>query len=308
MSYRLRLSSLVVSCVVALAACGGGEDGTAEPVASVPLSAANYQSVTESVVGSVTGADSLLGSVDLVTAAAARQPQVLLNSAQPEAIASFALTQMRQLTASKKLQSQAVYSEVEPCFSGSLQVVADDADNNDAYSTGDRLTLTAANCVVAEGVPAINGQLSLVLGPVSLDAYGDVISGKVTMTVTNFSADGVSLNGSAVISINSDSVSLDFNKLTASDGSGSLVYDYAITVYSNGSAVIDGPITINGSTYTLSTPVVIVLGYENASEGTVRIVDGHGSRVDVVLAPSGYTSSLYLKGDEVVDASTTISW
>lgn len=292
-----------------LSACGGGGDAETPP-AAVPLSAANYQAVTTEVVDSVAGVGSLSDAVDLVTAANAKPAGLspALTSGEPATLVRYALSLTPRLQVSQHAQAQAVETYVEACYSGSLTISANDADNNGVESTGDSVTITANNCVPQYSAPAINGSITLILGNVSYDRDGYLTSGTATISFNGFSSAGISLNGSARLSINSSAMALDFNRLVASDGVRSRVYDYTLTVDRNGTAAVDGPIEVGGSTYVLSTPVRITFAGAYPSAGMVRIVDGHGSRVDVRLSLQGYAATLYLKGDEVADGTFSESW
>lgn len=307
---RVHLHGWILSSAVMLSACGGGGGDAETPPAVVPLSAANYQAVTTEVVDSVAGVGSLSDAVDLVTAANAKPAGLspALTSGEPATLARYALSLTPRLQVSQRAQAQAVETYVEPCYSGSLTISANDADNNGVESSGDSVTITANNCVPQASAPAINGSIALILGNVSYDRDGYLTSGTATISFNGFSSAGISLNGSARLSINSSAMALDFNRLVASDGARSRVYDYTLTVYSNGTASVDGPIEVGGSTYVLSTPVRVTFAGAYPSAGMVRIVDGHGSRVDVSLSSQGYAATLYLKGDEVADGNFSENW
>lgn len=306
---RVHLHGWILGSAVMLSACGGGGDAETPP-AAVPLSAANYQAVTTAVVDSVAGVGSLSDAVDLVTAADAKAAGLspALASGEPATLVRYALSLTPRLQVSQRAQAQAVETYVEPCYSGSLTIVANDADNNGVESSGDSVTITANNCVPQNSAPAINGSITLILGNVSYDRDGYLTSGTATISFNGFSSAGISLNGSARLSINSSAMTLDFNRLVASDGARSRVYDYTLTVHSNGTASVDGPIEVGGSTYVLSTPVRVTFAGAYPSAGMVRIVDGHGSRVDVSLSSQGYAATLYLKGDEVADGNFSENW
>jgi hypothetical protein len=299
----------VFGVLAMLSGCGGGGDEAAS-VAQIPLTAANYQAVSAAVVDSVSGVDALAASLDTVSAAhqTTAVPNALL-SAQPAVLSRYALDQVRQLTVSKRVQAQAVETVTESCAGGgSLRVTANDADNNGEASSGDSVTIVASNCMPEIGASAVNGQLSLRLGNVVVDVYGEVTSGTVSVSFVNFSTEGVTIHGSAVMTVNASSLALDFNGLQMSDGSVTQVLDYKATVYRDGTATIAGVIELDGSSYTLATLERIVLGTSSPTDGTVRITDGHGNRVDVAIMSTGYTCSLYLKGDEIADGVTTLSW
>lgn len=307
-------ASIALAVGLGLSGCGGGGDGaTASPKALVPLAAANYDGIAEESTSSVASNDELFSTVEsfsLARAASAHPSSVaLLASGRLDAMALFALSQVDG-SSSGRVKSAAVETATEACgFAGSLSIVANDADNNNVTSVGDVVTLTASNCVPAEGEMPINGSLSVSVRSASVNGLGDLTSGALEITFGNFTSNGLTLNGQAVLSVSASTLVLDFNGLTASYGSQIRVYDYALTANRSGNTLsVAGPITVNNSTYVLATPAVLQYSAGHPAAGTLRITDGHGNRVDVAMASTTYTASLYLAGDEGVDASATHPW
>jgi hypothetical protein len=309
----VKLGSLVLGAAVVTACGGGGDDAGGS---STALTVASYASVTESVVDGVAAMSGSSLGTDLVTPASvpAADAGVVATlpvlSGAPVQMVRFALGQLGGgVAAGLKVQPQVEVTQDVPCISGSLRMVNNDADNNSRRSRGDSLTLVAYNCVAEAGTSPINGQMALVLGDVVLNSSGEVVSGSINLSFSNFNADGASMNGSTDVTLNTDgSVVTKFNRLTVSEGTRSTTVDYRLTVYANSTATVDGPVSFNNATYTLSTPTRMVLGATNPAAGLLRITDGQGNRVDVLLAPYGYTARLYLRGDEVLDSSTVLTW
>ena len=306
-------AAITLAVGLGLSGCGGGGDGEATPVkALVPLAAANYDSVAEASVSSVAGSDEVFSTLDLATAASTTTTPVsmaLLASGQPDALARFALSQVK-IKATGRAKSAAVDTLTEFCaVSGALGVVFNDADNDGDVSIGDRITVTASNCIEVTGQPAVNGTLSIGISSVAFNSLGDMTSGSLVIGFTQFSSAGLVLNGAAVLSISPSALGLDFDGLSASYGEQTRVYDFTVSANVNTNTVsVAGPITVNGSTYVLATPSVIHTGTGHPVAGTLRISDGHGNRVDVLMGSTSYTSYLYLKGDEVVDAYAEHNW
>jgi len=312
MNMNMRMCAAMVLAVgLSLSGCGGGGGeggGAAFGPAKVPLAVANYDGIAQEVADSVAGSDDIFSALDLATAASVGPASVAqLATGQPDALARFALAQVTR-SAAGRAKAAAVDTSTEVCtYGGSLTVVANIANRDGSPSAGDVITATANGCVVISGEPAVNGVFSIRIRSIVLDTQGAMTSGTLVMGFDAFGADGVVLNGSAVLSVSADRLVLDFDGLSASDGAQTRVYDFAVTAQS-GVVSVAGPITVNGSTYVLATPTVLQSGAGHPVAGTLRITDGHGNRVDVVMASTTYTASLYLTGDEVVDASATHPW
>jgi len=307
--------ALVLGSVAILAGCGGGGDGgTSGSATAVPLSTVNYASVTETAVQGVSDMSAFSSSTDLIVStsavgAAGAADSVSMLAGGPVQLARFALSHLGQTHTGLKAQAQAAVTEDVSCeVSGSLRLVDNDADGNNLPSRGDSVTLIATNCVSQVGQAPVSGQMALVLGAVTLDSANQFAGGTITLSFTNFTSDGAALNGSADLTFDSSAVVLDFNRLTATYGSQSSMVDYRLTVYADSTAVVEGPVGLNGSVYTLSTPSRIALGSTHPTAGMLRIADGQGNRVDVLMGSLTYTASLYLRGDETLDARSTVAW
>lgn len=312
--------AFTVSTGLLLAGCGGGgggggDGGDAPAVTAVPLSITNYDDTAMVVAASVAGSVSVYENfVGFSAGAAENEPTSsysALGSGKVDAIARFALDRVLSGQTSK-LKSAAVETGSDACpYGGTLSFSLNDADNNGVESAGDSLTLDASNCVVESGQPPVNGRLKITINSLNIDANGSLVSASLTLAFTNFSSDGFVLNGSVTVSASPTTLTLAYSNFSGSYKGDNLTYNFSVVqqvnVYPNTLAV-NGSIVINGSSYELSTPVVIRLGNVSPEAGVLRIADRSGNRVDVVMSNSGFVSNLYLSGDEVVDASTPHLW
>lgn len=307
-------ATLALGLGLLLSGCGGGggDGGDAKTgPALVALTQANYDGITQEVTASVASSDALFSALDVASPASADTASVVqLASGQPDALARFALAEVNR-SFTGRVKAAAVETGTELCdVGGSISATVNDVDNSGSATVGDRIAITATNCVFDSGEPALNGALSIrILSVAELDGYGDLVSGSLALSFTDFSSGDVGLNGSAVLTISPSALTLDFNGLAARYDGQTLVYDFAVTTDVAASTVsVVGPITVNGSTYVLATPTLLQLGTGHPVAGTLRITDGHGSRVDVVMGSTSYTASLYLAGDNLLDDSATHSW
>lgn len=288
-----------------LAGCGGG-GGDAMAVAEVALSPATYDDIAMTVTAGVVGSDAVFGAYDSVAAegSAVHQPgdEKVLGSGRVGAIGQFAL---KRLTApTSRLERPAAASEqTKSCaYGGTLAITENEADNNaEVDSPGDSLSVTATNCVLDFGAPAINGSFS-----VTLLAVSDV-SARASMEFFNFSSDGVILNGGAVIAVDPGQLSLDYRNLTSSYRGQTLTYDYTLILRA-GEARVSGLFAINRSVYTLSTPASVVLGRVYPESGVLRVEDGRGNRTEVLMYSTRFDNVLYLAGNQIPVEVTSHLW
>lgn len=300
---------LVLGAALVLAACGGG--GGDEPEkARVPLASTNYDAVATDVVSSIGGTGPVFSAFDgLATtssslAASSPSPYAALGTGQLGPVAVWALRQLG--TGSTGLESsQAVQTETQNCVSGTVTATAEDIDNSNEVSSGDKITLVASQCVFEAGQPAVNGTLALRLNTIQLNALGEVLSASIGMEFIGFSMADLTLNGSASVSADSAQVTLAYRDLNARLGSQSLVYNHTLQFRGN-TLVVNGNLTLNGSVYGLFTPEGITMGAAYPTGGYLKITDGHGAYVVSALSGPGYQHALYLAGDSVVDATSPL--
>jgi len=231
-------------------------------------------------------------------------PYAALGTGQLGPISALALRQFSTQRGQRE-SAMAVITYTEPCVSGSLRITENDADNNEDISAGDSVSLVASECVFASGQPAVNGTLELRVNAIQFDRDGDVVSANVGLTFVGFSVAGISLNGAATVSASADVVTLAFRDLTARSGDQSLVYNYTLTARASG-LNMNGSLSLNGSTYGLSTPETITMGFSYPNGGQLRITDGHGGYVLSTFQVEGYVNRLFLAGDNVVDATSEL--
>lgn len=309
------LKTKVGVCVLAaglLAGCGGG-GGDAEAVATVPLSVANYETVALTVAVSVVGSgnivfDALEGTASAGLARSTTAQVRALNSGRVVDIARFSLN--RLAVRQPGLERPAVaWTEIEPCtLSGNLSIRINDADNDGYESVGDSVTVTANQCLVEAGEPAVNGTLGYRITDLRYDSQGYFVGGAFEMSFTNFTSAGLVLNGSTDVSISNSEYVISYRNLSSSYKGQTLSQNYTLRENASGSVTVSGQYTINGSTYTLSTPSVMRLGSFYPNMGTLRIEDGRGNRLDSFMFNTGFTADLYLAGDAVRDASKSYLW
>lgn len=295
-----------------LAGCGGG-DGDAQAVASVPLAVSNYETVALTVAASVVGSGNIISDALDNTASADLAPATTaqvraLNSGRVADIARFSLK--RLAVRQPGLERPAVaWTEIEPCaLGGSLSIRINDADNDGYESVGDSVTVTANQCLVEVGAPAVNGTLGYRITDLRYDSLGYLVAGAFEMSFTNFTSAGLVLNGGADVFVNYSEFIIRYRNLSTSYEGQTLSQNYTFRDSATSGITVTGLYTINGSTYTLSTPSAMRMGLVYPNTGMLRIEDGRGNRVDSFMLSSGFTADLYLAGDNTRDASQFYLW
>lgn len=300
--------AFALSTVVGLAACGGGGEEAA-PARATPLAVSNYADLAMVAVVSLGEGETVGTLLPQATTTLPNGGWAGLADADPGAVASLVVRQVTR-PASNKVRAAAVIRETELCSGGgSLLITADDADNNEDLSAGDTVTIDANNCVAELGQSATNGRIVLRVNAVQLTGAGDVATGSFSLTFVGFSSAGSSLNGAVDVSLDNQFSRIQYRNVSASYQGATVAFDFTRSESrANGGVSAAGNLVVNGSSYLLSTPAVLLPGSRYFSSGTLRVADRSGGYADVVMSVTGYTVNLYLPGDAMVDASQTVSW
>ncbi len=272
-----------------------------------PLSSTNFGNIAGAAAGSILAAAGAGSGLDALSNASANSSVRKLGGL-PSAWALWALN-----TAGPSLeQSQASESGSEPCAAGgSLNYTFNDNDNDDDFSNGDSISFVASNCVAGVGELPINGGFAININAISY-AGDEIIGASLSMSFTNFSSVGNTLNGSVTITVANNSVTSSYTNFSNTRGaSSSAILNYTTVITSNGQLSISGLITVNNDTYTLSTISPIVFGAAYPIGGLLRVTDASGARVDIISnasAGGSFVCDLYLAGDQIRDAQIASVW
>jgi hypothetical protein len=304
-----------------LVACGGGDAGNTSPSGIPPTSAAeklttnNFAAVAGPSAASILTSAVTTDGVSVISSStsASSKPSGKASSS-PYALANWAISSLKLKSKSSDVAaSRAITTESAACAGGgSLEVSFNDADNDDDLSAGDSLSLAASNCVVEAGQPAIDGSFSLRVNAISYTVAGDISSASLTMNFRNFVSAGNTMNGAVTVAINSTGTTTTYQNFSSARGNASpATLNFTSAINSAGQLSISGLITINNSTYTLSTPTAIGFGSYYPVAGVLRITDAAGARIDVISngnAGDSLDCDLYLAGDNVRDGRISSTW
>lgn len=187
--------------ITLLAACGGGgggggggASGSADgsnvqfPNTPLVLTRANYEPVSQAVVGSMNGLFVLSSSSSsLLTGVALETPPAWMPAllSQVKNIKTWSVVSTAVLTGVEISASDAC------TYGGNANASVNDANNNDELDAGDSMSISFANCAISS-TERISGSFSMVVNSYS-DGY--YLSADISMSLNNFSV--VSGNTSA---------------------------------------------------------------------------------------------------------------
>jgi hypothetical protein len=314
---KLTQHLLAVVFVAALAACGGGGGGGPTPnngippaSAATPLSSTNFGSIAAPAAASILAASGVSSGLDTLTGSTkTSNTSISKLGSVPSNWAVWSLN----LAKPRSSGAQAVQSGSEPCpAGGSLSFTLNDADNNNDVSRGDVYSFTANNCVAATGELPINGSFSIAINAISFDANDNLTAASLTMSFNNFTSAGNTLNGAVTVAVNSNGATTTYTNFSSARGASSpSLLNYTAFVNNSGQLSINGLITVNNNTYTLSTVTLIGFGANYPTSGLLRVTDAAGNRVDIISNPTAggsFDCDLYLTGDQVRDGRISGTW
>ena len=181
--HRLGLTAAVLISLLGLSACGGGGGSGSAPnnpaeSTMLGISASNYQAVGQSAVSSALFLNDTGG---VVTAAESGGDPRLLRHAVDTARRAMGVASRRQA-----LLSGVEVRDTVPCSQGgSLAVSINDSNNNGSFDLGDSLTLDAQSC--KEDGDVLQGRISMSVQALTGVYDSSNYSATLAMTLTAFS-------------------------------------------------------------------------------------------------------------------------
>jgi hypothetical protein len=312
--FNHRVSTFIVSVAfMVLAACGGGGSGGSSPpappapnTASLPITTANAQDITVTVLEAVTSTAEIVSIVDVI----GLPPTSTTNQ-------GFA----RALVAD-------IFSETTACDSGEVTTTWNDADNNLAISTGDTFDILLDMCFDAELEATLDGASSLTNMVVTGDPFIQIVPWGLTTTLgldnlsVTDSVDAVTIDGSLDFVLSSDdNVVVDFsiatNSLTAQQsGIGETLSAYVLTQTLDLNALTQvistsGIFTsteLGGSVTFETLEDFVVIGDDNPSSGELLISDSSSSVLITVLDNISVQLEIDLDLDGTIDETVVVTW
>ena len=213
-----------------LVACGGGGDGgSAPPVApsTIDLTAANRDAVAHAAAANFLTVG-VTNSVPLSTGSASVALRVLM----PRILAAWSGTSRATILSQRQnaMPQQMVGTNTQPCaISGSITVTVDDRDLNGMVSAGDVLTFSFSNCQDTTS-EVLNGTSAVTFTAVGLTTL-PTFAARVTYTQMSDEAidhrHGMVLDGSQMVDYRQTSSTAETVKLTADGALVSVIHTHA---------------------------------------------------------------------------------
>lgn len=307
-------TSLVGLFLILLASCGGsGGDGfnppppppPAQNTAKLPITAANAQDITASVLAAVTSSSDLTGILDIVGVPG-------IGSAGPSLSKPFA----------------AIITEIIDCDTGQVTVTWDDADDNVELSTGDTFDILFEMCLFADSATTLDGSNSITNLVITGDPVNQIapwgLAGTFTYTdLSSTDVDGTAtIDGAIDMDMSSDdnliaNISLAVTSLTVQQaGVTETLSDYLLaqTIDLNAMSQVisaDGTLAstlLEGSVTFETLDDFIVMGDENPSSGKFLIMDEQSSVLVTVLDNLSVQLDVDLDLDGTIDATMVVNW
>jgi hypothetical protein len=321
---RVIKSTVVLTSVALLAACGGGGGSDSGVTASAPVAVTSANASQVAGAG-VSASDGLTGNTQgilgIVPAALGSGSPTDVNIV--ETLIEYVKNAPQYPDAG--VQPAAVLNESQNCDSGNISVSFNDADNDLSLSTGDSVSMTANDCVLSgvlidgsismsnvvvsgdQIAPPYSLQFSLQTSGFSVSAGAETVSMRGAGTISELSNDGVSFtssfSGSGIeITAGGETLSLTDYLITETENQATGAYSYAInaTISSTG---LGGSVRVTTEvTFSGTDPLdpdagkLTCVGADNTSV-TLTVIDSVNVQLDVDQ-----------DGDGVVDNTIMGTW
>jgi hypothetical protein len=301
--YRICKTGLALAVSAAfLAGCGGGGGDGPDPIevpsgvrtvaasAGSDVSAANLQAFSGPLarVVMISTGNSLSSTV-----ATQRESPAAVKAGSgvaAQGLLGYGLGAWTARLHAVREQPAAVETLTEPCpISGSLTITADDRDNDGDVSRGDVMGMTANQCVMDMGTPALNGSFTMTLRQVELDSNRELKALDTDGTMTGLSVGTVgTMDGNLRMRMRIDSPTdqrarVEYTDVVTRFGNESLTYNvdvYSVVSMAGHDHAISGGVGINGQTFqivpTPGAPFAVIGSGEVPDSGSLRLKDAAG--------------------------------
>jgi hypothetical protein len=313
-SYTSKIPALLVTCLVlsiTLAACGGSGGGSSTPpptvnTAALPITGANAQDVTESVLEAVTSSMDLIDFTDVVGM------PVIGSMGQGNSKPAFG----------------DVVTQVTSCDTGEMTTTWNDADNNLQVSTGDTFDTQFAMCFLQEPGITLDGVATIDNLVVTGDPANQIVPwslaatfGYIDLSVTD-AVDAVIINGDLDLAISSDDgivingsmgsalLTVELNGISESLSDFlmvQLIDQNALTQAISADGIYTSDI-LEGSVTFETLEDFVVMGDDNPSSGQLLISDSRSSVLVTVLDNLNVQLDIDLDLDGTIDQTIMVAW
>ena len=313
-----KFSMLIVSVVLLLlTSCGGSGGGgsTVAPppplppppsAAALPITAANAQDITVTVLEAITSTVEIINIVDVIGL-----PPIAASGP------GFAKTAVSD-----------IFTELVACDTGDATATWNDADNNLEISTGDTFDVVFAMCFFADTDTTLDGAISLTNMNVEGDPFNQIAPWHLAMTFGFDNLSGTDSAGTAILDgdldldmSSDDNVVINLSVATTSltaqqSGVNETLTDYVLNqtldlnaltqvISANGiltSSLLEGSVTFE----TLED--FWVIGDDNPSTGQLLIHDDSSSVLVTVVDNLRVLLEIDFERDGTIDQTIEVTW
>lgn len=343
---KLKLG-VIVLVNASLFGCGGGSSGndnaaggtagttsndTSNSTASAGSSGASYSAISqakyETAAATAVGPLGELTNVNGVTGALSAGVEV---DAPSLSLASASIQIYKRFSA-KNSQLVAGVTTSEPCSGGGSVTIDESVVSDSKLTAGDRIAFTANNCV-EDGLPPLNGKMSIIINavtgdPVNTDRYTLSFTANYTNLAVTSGTRSVLINGDLTVNASKNgtsatSVTLSGNQLGLSvkqSGTTTNAYslaNYKLTGTENGTSnTLDGNYTLSGSSSSLGDysyrvqtlkPVVVSSSGAFLSGGSVLVTGAPATITVTSLDGTSVRIDYSANGNGVITATSSLT-
>jgi hypothetical protein len=152
----------------------------------------------------------------------------------------------------------------------------------------------------------------MTLNALTRNSSNVVTSLSVSISFSNFSVDGTTVSGQAVVSgTPGGAATVAYTNFLTTRRGLNTIYNFTSTSNASLQTTLSGLITVNNNTYTLSTPTPIVFGATHPQSGLLRITDANNNRIELSPNSAGAGSvdiRLYLAESGTASNSMNVPW
>lgn len=320
------ISSVSILFLMASACGGGGSSGSTPPpppppTGTLPITSANAQDITSTILGAV---DSVVELIDIANVVGL--PGVPLPSQRRSLLKSSAGPFGKLNSVDDRLQQ--VISDTVPCDTGQYTATWNDVDNDMQVSTGDTFDILFEDCFFATEEVTLNGAASVTNITVTGDPINQIAPWSLMATFGFDNLEGTDATDTAVIEgdltlglSTDDNVVVDVSITTSSltvmqSGETDTLSDFVLTevvdlntmgltVSADGtlaSTDLDGTVTFE----TLMSFEVV--GDDNPFAGQLLISDDSSSVLVTVIDNINVQLEIDEDLDGIIDATVIVAW
>ena len=324
--FKQALTFLSIFSLLFLIGCGGGGGSSSAPpppppTNTLPITSANAEDVTESVLDAVSSVVELIAVANVVGLPGIPEVNAQQGVFKPARSAFSKLSRFDN-------QFFAPVSGTVSCDTGQFTIAWTDADNDMQVSTGDSFDITFEQCFFADDNVTLNGESSVTEITLTGDPVNEIAPWSFMATFGFADLEGtdatdtVMINGDLAVGLSTENnIVLDLSVATSSltvvqSGETETLSDFTITESLNVNTLTitvdsEGTYTsseLNGSVTFETLMTFVIVGDDNPSEGQLLIADNNSSVLVTVIDNLSVRLEIDEDLDGTIDDTIVVSW